>query len=790
MSTASHTPKNQAGLTHQQAQYWLQSGEVLDSTHRSMLNEHLAGCVECREYAVFITGLEQALPAAVPDIQLNRPERYRQAQAIQKAVKRRRLSWRISSGFHSLAWASVAVMLVAVLGWSVRNLLPQILPAAPPPILVETDTPASTTTEATLVALTATPGGTTAPVSTSPTPPKAGWQWYQHDDLGFRIAYPESWTAEKEWGLQQNSQKGEVGPIQSRVSFTGESTVEIDTWDITALPDFDLLEWINTNPEAVLYASPDEALTYNARVSGQRAVFFYQASAGPSEGFPVAVITDGEHLYRISLHSTEIPPQPVEAGIYLSMLESFSLPGGRPGTLSIPGDWQAKVGLIAPVATPTPSPRPVFGTSHWLAFVSERDGYPAVYVSRTDGTRLSKLVEGLAEISSPTWSPDGKRLAFHATSPDNGSWDIFVVNADGSGLTNLTSNPADDFDPAWSLDGSRIAFLSDRDRSGKFDIYMLNFDGTQPTRLTFLAAWHRQPVWSPDGSRIAFSSEMDGDPEIYVINADGSGLKRLTQSAGGDGWPTWSPDGTRLAFTSERNGTGDIFVMSADGSDVYALTSDDAWDTAPAWSPDGRQIAFLRTLPDGQGGIYVMKADGSEQARVPRSKARDQSIVWYPGSAPEPDFGPAATAAPREGRVEVDPRDPAQAEETLLAFFSRLHAGKYAEAAGMFGGSYEVLVDYNPILDPRDQAALWQNACTINGFHCLPVKTVELKERIFPGEFHFLVEFENEDGSLFVLGPCCGSDATQTPPSSQFAYTVLKDAESNFKVLELPVYQP
>ena len=87
------------------------------------------------------------------------------------------------------------------------------------------------------------------------------------------------------------------------------------------------------------------------------------------------------------------------------------------------------------------------------------------------------------------------------------------MNADGSGVTRLTGNDAVDGSPSWSPDGRRIAFDSTRD--GNREIYVMNADGSGVTRLTHNPADDGYPAWSPDGRHIAFDSDRDGNREIY-----------------------------------------------------------------------------------------------------------------------------------------------------------------------------------------------------------------------------------------------------------------------------------
>ena len=134
--------------------------------------------------------------------------------------------------------------------------------------------------------------------------------------------------------------------------------------------------------------------------------------------------------------------------------------------------------------------------------------------------------------------------------------------------------------------------------------------------------------------------------------------------------------------------------------------------------------------------------------------------------------------------------DQEHARQTLIRFFDYLHDGSYQEATLLYGGSFDLMIAQNPDLDPTDHPALSRNACTLNGLRCLKVKTARLEKQVSPTEFRFLVEFQNEDGNLFILGPCCGANATDMPPQSVFPYTVTKDAQGNFLLQDVPVYVP
>lgn len=129
------------------------------------------------------------------------------------------------------------------------------------------------------------------------------------------------------------------------------------------------------------------------------------------------------------------------------------------------------------------------------------------------------------------------------------------------------------------------------------------------------------------------------------------------------------------------------------------------------------------------------------------------------------------------------------AQDCLESFFSLLSYGAYEQAVFLYGGSYEELRSMNPAIPADEYATLWKNACNTIGFQCLPIKQVLQAYEDERGIFHFLVEFKNRDGGLLVVGPCCGADATQMPPLSQFEYTVIRH-KGKYLVQELPVFIP
>jgi Tol biopolymer transport system component len=267
-----------------------------------------------------------------------------------------------------------------------------------------------------------------------------------------------------------------------------------------------------------------------------------------------------------------------------------------------------------------------------------------IYIINTDGSNPTVLIEG----THPSWSPDGKKIAFTKGSNVEGiGIHIYVMSARGGKPIQLTYNRStvDEY-PAWSPDGKKIAFASAPLKGtsiGKYDIYVINIDGSNLTRLTKEGGW--DPCWSPDGKKIAFVSNRDGSVNIYIMNADGSNVTQITKMPHYFEWvgsngvlkgtievpahPSWSPDGKRIVFSvwfTDRQ----IAIINVDGSNLTLLTdSTEFKNDWPKWSPDGKKIAFASTR-NGNWDIYVMDASGTNLKRLTDNPAHDCYPSWSP----------------------------------------------------------------------------------------------------------------------------------------------------------------
>ena len=235
--------------------------------------------------------------------------------------------------------------------------------------------------------------------------------------------------------------------------------------------------------------------------------------------------------------------------------------------------------------------------SNFIGNIGEDNGWIYdLWVMDGDGSNPVNLTDDQAYNFSPSWSPDGQRVAFSRTlSFPDFDWDIWVIDADGGNLVQLTQGPNHDHGPSWSPDGQRIAYTS-RDEEGTHDLWIMDADGSNPVNLTLGPSHDQSPVWSPDGRRIVYTSrDEEGTADIWVMDANGDNPVNLTVSSEDEFGPSWSPDGQRIAYVSrqDRESTADIWVMAANGDNPVNLTASSEDEFGPSWSPDGQRIAYV-----------------------------------------------------------------------------------------------------------------------------------------------------------------------------------------------------
>ena len=274
----------------------------------------------------------------------------------------------------------------------------------------------------------------------------------------------------------------------------------------------------------------------------------------------------------------------------------------------------------------------------WFAIAAKRkERDDIVIIDVRSGRVVRRIRTPLNGATNPTWSPDGRRLAF--TGFDGGLSDLYVVNADGTGFERLTSDKYADLQPAWSPDGRAIAFTTDRGPETNFET--LRFGN------------YRIALYHLESRTVEVLGRMDDGKNVNAA---------------------WAPDGRSLAFISDRSGVSNVFLYDFEDGEIYQLSNVitgisgiTAESPAISWATQADRIAVLY-YQDGQYDVYVMdnprqlkkapyRAPPGPQtfALLARPRTATQVAAAPAGAAGQPpaDSAAAARAGPVPGQPPV-----------------------------------------------------------------------------------------------------------------------------------------
>ena len=311
------------------------------------------------------------------------------------------------------------------------------------------------------------------------------------------------------------------------------------------------------------------------------------------------------------------------------------LPGGRALALLLvaacPGGEQPASGGGLPETLLSPE-----GAHHTMARFSPDGKRVAYWAASPNGWELrvaaadlsgSRVLATAEERYDPIlWSPDGQQLAYASNAASFA--DVWVVSADSGAPRRLTTAPGSEFALQWHPKGGRLAYSATEEggvlRSNVVDL------ATGKTSPMLEEKRSSLGFWSPDGSRIAYQVIEGSKATIWLADSAGGNPKALTaeglESFEGSGSP-WSPDGKEVLYVSRRTGHSDIWALPVDGGVARQLTTDVRDDGNPAWSPDGKWIAFVSDR-GRQTDVWVMPAAGGQEVRVTDDEARENAVQW------------------------------------------------------------------------------------------------------------------------------------------------------------------
>lgn len=250
----------------------------------------------------------------------------------------------------------------------------------------------------------------------------------------------------------------------------------------------------------------------------------------------------------------------------------------------------------------------------------------ALMVADADGWNPQTVVRSNEPLLSPSWSPDGRKLAY--VSFERGNSSIFIQDIATGARELVASYKGINGAPAFSPDGGRLALTLSR--SGNPEIYVMNLGSKALTQVTNQMGIDTEPTWSADGGTIYFTSDRGGRPQIYSASASGGGATRVTFQGSYNATPSVSYDGKKIAVAQGSGNTYRIAMLDRSlGSPRWSTLSPGSLDESPSFAPNASMLMYA-AREGGRGVLYSVSAD----ARV------RQRLVLANGDVREPAWGP------------------------------------------------------------------------------------------------------------------------------------------------------
>lgn len=272
--------------------------------------------------------------------------------------------------------------------------------------------------------------------------------------------------------------------------------------------------------------------------------------------------------------------------------------------------------------------RGIFSTRIAYVFVQRFPDKLPIYtleVADADCFNPQPLLVSHMPIMSPTWSPDGKKIAYVSFEGQHAA--IYVQNLTTGERQRISDAPGINGAPAFSPDGTHLALVLSK--TGNPNIYVLNLATKELREITNDWAIDTEPAWSPDEKILLFTSNRDGTPQIYQYSFKDNAITRLTYRGDYNARASFLPDGQSIVMMHRENGLFGIAYQDLTTGRLKILTQSGS-DESPSLAPNGKMIVYA-TEYGGQGVLAQVSIDGQVKLRLPPSR---EGIVQEPAWSP------------------------------------------------------------------------------------------------------------------------------------------------------------